>query len=431
MKAYLILEDGHVFTGTSIGSTKEVISEIVFNTSMTGYLEVLTDPSYQGQSVVMTYPLIGNYGVCKADMESDKPYMKGFIIRELSRIPSNFRSEESLSDFLIRNEITGIEGIDTRMLTKILRESGTMNGVITTNANFNIEELKERMSVNTTADAVKVVTCKQKFTKTPEQFEPSGVELAKTTYMASEALKEAIQKAEAAGIPKGPIVKAAVRGLEGIRLLEGFSKKEILVPRYKIALLDFGHKRNMVRSLLRCGCEVTVYPAETKASEILADQPDGIMLSNGPGDPEDCTTIIPEVKVLFESNIPMMAICLGHQLVALANGFQTRKMTYGHRGVNHPVKDIKTGMVYMSSQNHGYVVKTGTIKEDLAVIRYVNANDKTIEGLEYIGKPVFTVQFHPEVCAGPQDSEFLFDQFMDRITESKKNEAKEKGYAKE
>ena len=420
MKAYLILEDGHVFTGNSIGSTREVISEIVFNTSMTGYLEVLTDPSYQGQAVMMTYPLIGNYGVCEADMESEKPYMKGFIIRELSRVSSNFRSEESLLSFIEKYEITGIEGIDTRMLTRILRESGTMNGVITTNANFNIEELKERMSVNTTADAVKCVTCKQSFTKTPEQFELNGVELAKTTYMASEALKEAIGLAKEAKIPEGPIMKAAVRGVEGIELLTRYANGAVLVPRYRIALLDFGHKRNIVRSLLRCGCEVTVYPAETKASDILAAKPDGIMLSNGPGDPEDCAAILPEIKVLFDSGVPLMAICLGHQLVALANGFQTRKMTYGHRGVNHPVKDVKTGMVYMSSQNHGYVVKTGTVRPEIASVRYINANDQTVEGIDYIGKPVFTVQFHPEVCAGPQDSEFLFDQFMDMITENKR-----------
>lgn len=418
MKAYLILEDGHVFTGKSIGSTREVISEIVFNTSMTGYLEVLTDPSYAGQSVVMTYPLIGNYGVNVADMESEKPQLDGLIVRELSRIPSNFRSEESLEEFLIRYDIPGIEGIDTRMLTKILRESGTMNGVITTNANFNVEEVKERLSANTSSGTVLRVTCKKKFTTLPNQYQPNGVELAKMTCMASDKLKYAIEQAREAGIPEGSIAKAALRGKEGISLLEQYANGELKIPNYKIALIDFGYKRNIVRCLLRRGCEVTVYPANTKAEEILSSEVDGIMLSNGPGDPEDCAEIVIEMKKLYESNKPIMAICLGHQLMALANGFQTRKMTYGHRGTNHPVKDLKTGRTYMSSQNHGYVVKSGSVDPGIAEISYVNANDNTVEGIRYFGKKVFTVQFHPEVCAGPQDSDFLFDEFMHMISDN-------------
>lgn len=350
MKAFLILEDGNVLTGTSIGSTKEVISEIVFNTSMTGYLEVLTDPSYAGQAVVMTYPLIGNYGVCYEDMESLKAWPDGFIVREISRRPNNFRSEDSIETFLKSNDIPGIAGVDTRALTKILREKGTMNGMITTNENFVLEEVLEKLKGYTTAGVVEKVTRKEK-----EVFPDDG---------------------------------------------------------FKVALMDFGSKNNIIRSLQERGCEVTVYPAFTSADEIIRSNPDGIMLSNGPGDPEECVTIINEIKKLFDSNIPIFAICLGHQLVALANGAKTHKMKYGHRGANHPVKDLSTGRVYISSQNHGYVVDDGSLSEDVAKTSFINVNDGTVEGIQYVGKNVFTVQFHPEACAGPQDTNFLFDRFI-------------------
>ncbi|WP_271715387.1 carbamoyl phosphate synthase small subunit [Anaeromicropila herbilytica] len=350
MKAFLILEDGNVLTGTSIGSTKEVISEIVFNTSMTGYLEVLTDPSYAGQAVVMTYPLIGNYGICYEDMESLKAWPDGFIVREISRRPNNFRSEDSIENFLKVNDIPGIAGIDTRALTKILREKGTMNGMITTNENFVLDEVLEKLKGYTTAGVVKKVTCDER-----KVFPGNG---------------------------------------------------------FKVALMDFGSKNNIVRSLQQRGCEVTVYPAFTSADEIIKSNPDGIMLSNGPGDPEECVSIIQEIKKLIDSNIPIFAICLGHQLVALANGAKTHKMKYGHRGANHPVKDLSTGRVYISSQNHGYVVDGDTLSDDVAEVSFVNVNDKTVEGVSYKGKNVFTVQFHPEACAGPQDSNFLFDRFI-------------------
>lgn len=350
MKAFLILEDGNVLSGTSIGSTKEVISEIVFNTSMTGYLEVLTDPSYAGQAVVMTYPLIGNYGVCYDDMESQKAWPDGFIVREISRRPSNFRSEDSIETFLKANDIPGIAGIDTRALTKILREKGTMNGMITTNENFVLAEVLEKLKGYTTAGVVQKVTCKEK-----KVYPGNG---------------------------------------------------------FKVALMDFGSKNNIIRSLQARGCEVTVYPAFTSADEIIKENPNGIMLSNGPGDPEECVTIIQEIKKLFDSNIPIFAICLGHQLVALSSGAKTHKMKYGHRGVNHPVKDLSTGRVYISSQNHGYVVDGDTLSEDIAETSFVNVNDGTVEGVKYKDKNVFTVQFHPEACAGPQDSNFLFDRFI-------------------
>ena len=357
MKAFLILEDGTVFSGQSIGSTREVISEIVFNTSMTGYLEVLTDPSYAGQAVVMTYPLIGNYGICYEDMESERPWPDGYIVRELSRIPSNFRSQGTIQEFLAKHDIPGIAGIDTRALTKILREKGTMNGMITTNENYNLEEVLPRLKAYTTGKVVEKVTCKEKY------------------------------------------------------VLEGNGPK--------VALMDFGAKRNIARNLNKRGCQVTVYPALTSAEEILADHPDGIMLSNGPGDPKECTSIIKEIKKLYDSEVPIFAICLGHQLMALANGADTYKMKYGHRGGNHPVKDLKTGRVYISSQNHGYVVNTATLDPSVAVPAFTNVNDGTNEGLAYTGKNIFTVQFHPEACPGPQDSGYLFDRFMNMMEVNK------------
>ena len=327
MKAFLILEDGHVFKGTSIGSTREVISEIVFNTSMTGYLEVMTDPSYAGQAVCMTYPLIGNYGICYEDQESRKPWI---------------------------DDIPGIAGIDTRALTKILREKGTMNGMITVNENYDLDEIIPRLKAYTTGKVVEKVTCSEK-----------------------EVLKG-----------NGP----------------------------KVALMDFGAKRNIARSLNERGCQVTIYPALTSAEEILADHPDGIMLSNGPGDPKECTTIIEEIRKLYASDVPIFAICLGHQLMALATGGDTHKMKYGHRGGNHPVKDLATGRVYISSQNHGYVVDAEALeKKGIAKPAFVNVNDGTNEGMAYEGKNIFTVQFHPEACPGPQDSSYLFDRFMEMM----------------
>ncbi|MBE5960096.1 MAG: carbamoyl phosphate synthase small subunit [Lachnospiraceae bacterium] len=416
MKAFLILEDGHVFAGKSIGSDKEVVSEIVFNTSMTGYLEILTDPSYAGQAVVMTYPLIGNYGVCYSDMESKKAWPDAFIVREVSRVPSNFRSEASIEEFLKKNDIPGIAGVDTRMLTKILRESGTMNGMITTNENYDLNEVIKKLKAYTVTGVVNKVTCAEKRVTTHEEFAPTDFEKAKMSYMASPAMKAAIDKAKEAKICLGEIAMASMLGTKGVELLEELVKNQEKAKRhFKVALMDFGSKKNIEHNLLKRGCEVTVYPAGTKAEEVLKANPDGIMLSNGPGDPAECVEIIEEIKKMYDSNVPIFAICLGHQLMALANGFKTTKMKYGHRGANHPVKDLETGRVYLSSQNHGYVVVEDTIDSEKAEVRFINANDKTIEGLRYKGKNIFTVQFHPEACAGPQDSEFLFDEFMNMM----------------
>lgn len=358
MKSFLILEDGTVFAGSHIGAQKEIISEIVFNTSMAGYLEVLTDPSYAGQAVCMTYPLIGNYGVCLEDMESKRPWPDGLIVRELSRIPSNFRSDISIQQFLEENGVPGIAGIDTRALTRILREKGTMNGMITTDENYHLEQILPKLKAYTTGKVVERVSCTEKYT-----------------------------------------LKGAEGNGAGLR----------------VALLDLGTKNNIAKSLAARGCDVTIYPAATSAAEILGDKPDGIMLSNGPGDPKECTTIIEEIRKLYESDTPIFAICLGHQLMALATGADTFKMKYGHRGGNHPVKDLVTGRVYISSQNHGYVVDTDKLDAKVATPAFVNVNDGTNEGLSYTGKNIFTVQFHPEACPGPQDSSYLFDRFIENM----------------
>lgn len=350
MKAFLILEDGTVFQGMSIGSAREVISEIVFNTSMTGYLEVLTDPSYAGQAVTMTYPLIGNYGICHEDMESVKAWPDGFIVRELARTPSNFRSDGSIDEFLKEQDIPGISGIDTRALTKLLREKGTMNGMITTNEQYDLDEVIPRIKEYRVQGVVAKVSCKEKI-----HMPNTGC---------------------------------------------------------KVALMDFGAKSNIANSLHKRGCDVTVYPAFTAADEILSSNPDGIMLSNGPGDPKECTAIIEELKKIYASDVPVFAICLGHQLMALATGADTHKLKYGHRGANHPVKDLADGRVYISTQNHGYVVDDTTLNPDIAKAAFVNVNDGTNEGLEYVGKNIFTVQFHPEACAGPLDTAYLFDRFI-------------------
>lgn len=350
MKAFLILEDGTVMTGESFGSTREVVSEIVFNTSMTGYLEILTDPSYAGQSVVMTYPLIGNYGICMEDMEAEHPWTGGLIVREYSELASNFRSEMTLDAYLKKYAVPGIAGIDTRHLTRISREHGVMNGLITTREDFNLQEELERIRAYKVTGVVREVSCREK------------------------------------------------------RVLPGDG--------FKVALMDYGAKRNIEKSLHQLGCQVSVYPAYTKAEEVLAGKPDGIMLSNGPGDPEECVEIIEELKKLFATDVPIFGICLGHQLMALANGAKTEKMRYGHRGANHPVRDLKTGKVYITSQNHGYVVIEDTLDREIAEVSFVNVNDGTLEGVHYLGKNVMTVQFHPEACPGPNDSAFLFKEFM-------------------
>lgn len=391
MKAFLILEDGTVFEGTHIGVQKEVVSEIVFNTSMAGYLEVLTDPSYAGQAVCMTYPLIGNYGICREDMESLRAWPDALLVRELSRIPSNFRSDCSLQEFLEENDVPGIAGIDTRALTRILREKGTMNGMITTNQAYDLAGILPLLKAYTTGNVVEKVTCREKYVVKPAKSLAENGPLSGAARFDRKAYESGARE------PRPSLVKK-LNG-EGLR----------------VALMDFGAKKNIARSLAERGCEVTVFPAFTPAEEVIAMQPDGIMLSNGPGDPKECTAIIEEIKKLCATDIPIFAICLGHQLTALAHGCDTHKLKYGHRGGNHPVKDLATGRVYISSQNHGYVVDTEGLDPKVAVPAFINVNDGTNEGLSYTGKKIFTVQYHPEACPGPQDSRYLFDRFIDMM----------------
>lgn len=401
MKAFLILEDGSVFEGTHIGAVKEIISEIVFNTSMAGYLEVLTDPSYAGQAVCMTYPLIGNYGICHEDMESGKPWPDGFIVRELSRIPSNFRSDDTIQSFLEKNGVPGIAGIDTRALVKILREKGTMNGMITTNEQYELSEILPKLKEYTTGKVVEKVTCAEKFeVKGTADLKDNGPISGSAWFDAQQYQR--FLDGDMSAREKRPSL---------VRQLNGTGKK--------VALLDLGAKDNIAHSLAMRGCNVTVYPAGTSADEIIADAPDGIMLSNGPGDPKECTDIIKEIRRLYETDIPIFGICLGHQLMALATGADTFKMKYGHRGGNHPVKDLATGRVYITSQNHGYVVDMDKLDPKVATPAFINVNDGTNEGLAYTGKNIFTVQYHPEACAGPQDSGYLFDRFINMMEEKK------------
>ncbi|WP_042256528.1 carbamoyl phosphate synthase small subunit [Butyrivibrio proteoclasticus] len=394
MKARLILEDGTIFTGKHIGFDKDVVSEIVFNTSMAGYTEVFTDPSYAGQAVCMTYPLIGNYGVCLEDMESERPWVDAIIVRELSHVASNFRCDMTIQEFMSKYEIPGIEGIDTRALVRHLRDKGTMNGYLTTNDNLTYEDVVDKLHAYTTGDVVSKVSCKEK------KFRQGVTDIAENGPLSGSASfnKEDYEACLNGDLSKREKRPAIVKELNGKGL--------------KVALLDLGAKKNIADSLVARGCDVTIYPFDTSAEEILRDKPDGIMLSNGPGDPKDCRGVIAEIKKLYASDVPIFAICLGHQLMALATGADTFKLKYGHRGGNHPVKDLSNGRVYISSQNHGYVVDTDRLDKAVAEPAFINVNDGTNEGLSYVGKNIFTVQFHPEACPGPQDSSYLFDRFI-------------------
>lgn len=346
MKGKLILENGMEFEGKCFGYLEKSFGEVVFNTGMTGYQEILTDPSYYGQIVVMTYPLIGNYGINFDDIQSDGAKVKGFIVRELCDRPSNWRNEMSLDAYLKEEKIIGIQGIDTRYLTKLIRNSGTMKGVIVTEDNTeNIEGYFEK---NPVEDAVKKVTRKDALT------------------------------------------------------ISGTGKK--------VTVLDLGVKTNIVNSFKERNCRVTVMPALSTIDEIMDTSPDCLFLSNGPGDPKDLTEVIETVKGII-GKLPVIGICLGHQIIALACGADTEKMKYGHRGSNHPVKNLFTEKVTITSQNHGYVVKKDTIPEEFE-ITHINMNDFTVEGIRNMEKKLMSVQFHPEACPGPHESSYIFDDFL-------------------
>lgn len=360
-KAYLILADGTIFEGSPLGASGSAIGETVFTTGMTGYLETLTDPSYYGQIVTQTFPLIGNYGVIPQDFESRKSWVRGYIVRELCDEPSNFRCKDKLDSFLKEQNIVGICGIDTRALTKKLRESGVMNGMIVSEKNavknFKPDSFIKKIKDFSIQDAVKSVSCESK------------------------------------------------------SLAQNQDCKKL------VALYDFGAKDNIIRELQKRGAQIVILPYNTSAKEIISLKPDGIMLSNGPGDPAENVGVIEEIKKLCDyKKIPIFGICLGHQMLALARGAKTCKLKYGHRGANHPVKDTKTGRVYITSQNHGYAVEPDSLGL-FAKMSFVNVNDGTCEGVEYSDIPAYSVQFHPEACGGPHDTNFLFDKFFSMMNQ--------------
>lgn len=363
MQARLLLEDGTLFVGKSFGADVEMTGEVVFNTGITGYQEVLSDPSYCGQIVTMTYPLIGNYGITRDDFESIRPFVHGFVVRRHEPVPSNWRAEYSVDNLLKEYGIPGISDIDTRMLTRIIRHHGTMKGILTTSSK-SVEELKEMLGL-TTIDELRNQVAR---TSTPQMFSSPG-------------------------------------------------SKE------RIVLVDFGAKSGILRELTSRGCDVIVVPHDTTAEEIRRLHPDGIQLSNGPGDPKDVPYAVNMVKELL-GEYPIFGICLGHQLFALAAGADTEKLKFGHRGGNHPVKDLASGRCYITSQNHGYTVNEESVKSTELEVTHINNNDKTIEGLKHKKFPAFSVQYHPEAAPGPHDSSYLFDQFLEMIREHKQNEVR-------
>ena len=356
MQARLLLEDGTLFKGLSFGAETQTIGEVVFSTGMTGYQELITDPSYCGQIVTMTYPLIGNYGITRDDFEGIRPFIHGFAVRRYEPIPSNWRAQYSLGDLLKEYEIPGISDIDTRMLTRKIRQLGSMKGVITT-GNEHVEELLERLK-------------------------------------ATPSIQDQVARTSTEYVYTNP------------------GNKE------RIVLIDCGSKSGIIRELSKRNCDIVVVPHDTTADEIRRLAPDGIQLSNGPGDPKDNLHIAETIKQLL-GEFPMFGICLGHQLFALACGADTEKLKFGHRGGNHPVKELATNRCYITSQNHGYTVTDESIKATDLIVTHINNNDKTIEGLKHKTFPAFSVQYHPEAAPGPEDSGYLFDQFIEMIRNHK------------
>ena len=356
-KAFLILANGMTFAGTRFGAPGEVTAEICFTTGMTGYLETLTDPSYHGQITVQTFPLIGNYGVIPDDFESPRPRLSAYVVRELCAEPSNFRSRGRLDRYLRDSGVIGLEGIDTRRLTRVIRDAGAMNAAIRDELPDDPEAFAAELAAKALSSDVYAVTCEKPFIVNPD------------------------------------------------------GKKHVV-------LWDFGFKGGIARALAERGCKVSVVPAGTPAKKILALRPDGVLLSNGPGDPATYTDIIANVNAVAESGLPLFGICLGHQLLALARGAKTLKLKYGHRGGNQPVRETATGRLFITSQNHGYAVDSSTLPQS-ARESWVNVSDGTCEGIDYEDVNAFSVQFHPEACAGPQDTAFLFGRFVKDMEESR------------
>jgi carbamoyl-phosphate synthase small subunit len=374
MKAILALEDGTWYQGVAVGAPGHTEGEVVFNTSMTGYQEVLTDPSYAGQIVTMTTPQIGNYGVVDTDEESAKPQVAGFVMRDASPVSSNWRAQGTLKDYLTRHHIVAIGDIDTRALTRRLRSAGVMRGIIATGAvdpAVLVEQAREVAHMEG-SDLVKDVTCAEAY-----DFETS--------------LADAVTEASY-GVPP---LRRAKRPL-------------------RVAAYDFGIKLNILRRLAAHGCTVRVFPASTPAADVLAWQPDGIFLSNGPGDPAAVTYAIDNIKEIARSDVPTFGICLGHQLMGLALGARTYKLKFGHRGGNHPVKQLQSGAVEITAQNHGFAVDPDSLPSNVKVT-HLNLYDGTVEGLRHTDKPIFSVQYHPEASPGPHDADYLFEEFLDEM----------------
>jgi len=374
-RAYLVLENGLIFEGLACGAQGEARGEIVFNTAMTGYQEILTDPSYHGQIVVMTYPLIGNTGVNFEDVESHRAWVEGLVVREMACLPSSWRARESLRTYLQKKGIPAIEGIDTRRLVKIIREGGAQRALLTTEVSDPdiLRKIVKKIPSIVGADLVSSVTCSE-----PYYFDEGDYSW-----------------------PDGYIIKKD--------------------KRFKLVVLDFGVKRNILRQLVAHGAEVLVVPALTSAEEILSFEPDGLLLSNGPGDPEPLTYAIETIQNLV-GRLPIFGICLGHQLLALALGGRTYKLKFGHHGANHPVKNLITGKVEITSQNHGFAVEISSLPAE-AKLTHINLNDETIEGLAYPALKAFSVQYHPESSPGPHDARYLFDQFFTLMSDFKKAHA--------
>jgi len=395
-RAVLALADGTLFEGASFGAEGEALGEVVFNTSMTGYQEVLTDPSYKGQMVVMTYPLIGNYGINLEDVESKAPAVEGFIVKEASPYPSNWRSTRDIDGYLKEHGVVGIQGIDTRALTRHLRDHGAMEGVLSTR-DLNPDSLVAKAKASPGLigrDLVKEVACAEPYTwqKGPWRLAAGYEESSKFQIPSSKSEHQLNLFAE-----------------PGTRNPEPF----------KVVAYDCGIKWNILRKLVEAGCNVTVVPAETSAARVLGMSPDGIFLSNGPGDPEGVPYVIDNVRKLIGTK-PIFGICLGHQILGLAFGGRTYKLKFGHHGGNQPVKDLTTGKVEITTQNHGFAVDIASIPDKEVELTHINLNDRTVEGMRHKRLPIFSVQYHPEASPGPHDASYLFQRFVDLMAGERK-----------